>query len=221
MKLQLIRHGMTEANEKTLFCGMTDLPLSENGLRQLNQLSYETVPGSMYITSSLKRSIQTMEALFGRQPDIILEELNEMNFGDFEMKAYSELKNNPDFIHWMNGYLTVSCPNGESWNMFADRVERGLEKLLQISQLKSENLVVVSHGGVIAAIMEKLFPSDTNAINQKNFYRWHPGNGMGYAIELKVENGNCKVEGDLRFQHVSKKGVFVDKFLIDNMPKIP
>ena len=31
MRLILIRHGKTEANEKHLYCGSTDLPLSEAG----------------------------------------------------------------------------------------------------------------------------------------------------------------------------------------------
>ena len=31
MSIYLIRHGKTEANEKHLYCGSTDLPLSEKG----------------------------------------------------------------------------------------------------------------------------------------------------------------------------------------------
>ena len=32
-KIHLIRHGQTEANAKGLYIGMTDLPLSPEGLR--------------------------------------------------------------------------------------------------------------------------------------------------------------------------------------------
>ena len=35
MKLILIRHGKTEANEEHLYCGSTDLPLSEFGKAEL------------------------------------------------------------------------------------------------------------------------------------------------------------------------------------------
>lgn len=35
MKLILIRHGKTEANEKHLYCGSTDVSLSESGIKEL------------------------------------------------------------------------------------------------------------------------------------------------------------------------------------------
>jgi len=35
MKLILIRHGKTEANEKHLYCGSTDIPLSDGGKAEL------------------------------------------------------------------------------------------------------------------------------------------------------------------------------------------
>lgn len=41
MKLYLIRHGKTEANERHLYCGSTDLPLSNAGIRELQGLCYD------------------------------------------------------------------------------------------------------------------------------------------------------------------------------------
>ena len=41
MKLYLIRHGKTMANEKHLYCGSTNLPLSEKGIEELQNLHYE------------------------------------------------------------------------------------------------------------------------------------------------------------------------------------
>ncbi|MBR4078576.1 MAG: phosphoglycerate mutase family protein, partial [Christensenellaceae bacterium] len=37
MKLYLIRHGRTMANEKWLYCGSTDIPLSDNGVKRINK----------------------------------------------------------------------------------------------------------------------------------------------------------------------------------------
>ena len=37
--------------------------------------------------------------------------------------------------------------------------------------------MVITHGGVIAAVMEELFPEE-----QKNRYLWQPKPGHGYAI---------------------------------------
>ena len=41
MTIYLIRHGKTEANEKHLYCGSTDLPLSEAGRGELQGVHYE------------------------------------------------------------------------------------------------------------------------------------------------------------------------------------
>lgn len=40
-KIHLIRHGQTEANAKGLYIGMTDLPLSPEGLAELLTLKRE------------------------------------------------------------------------------------------------------------------------------------------------------------------------------------
>lgn len=40
-----------------------------------------------------------------------------------------------------------------------------------------EDTCIVTHGGVIAAIMEHLFPNE-----EKHRYQWQPQNGHGYQI---------------------------------------
>lgn len=37
MRILLLRHGITEANEKHLYCGSTDLPLSPGGRAALRR----------------------------------------------------------------------------------------------------------------------------------------------------------------------------------------
>ena len=53
--------------------------------------------------------------------------------------------------------------------------------LTSIVTLHREDTVIVTHGGVIASIMEHLFPHE-----KKNRYQWQPKPGDGYAI---TENG--------------------------------
>ena len=38
MTIYLIRHGKTEANELHLYCGSTDLPLSQSGREELRRI---------------------------------------------------------------------------------------------------------------------------------------------------------------------------------------
>ena len=67
MRLVLIRHGRTRANEEHLYCGSTDLPLSENGRRELetlrNSFSYPAAEGFRFFTSGQLRTEQTLELI--------------------------------------------------------------------------------------------------------------------------------------------------------------
>lgn len=69
-KIHLIRHGQTEANAKGLYIGMTDLPLSPEGLGELLELKQNFVyPEAVrFFTSPLIRCRQTLEVLYPGLP---------------------------------------------------------------------------------------------------------------------------------------------------------
>lgn len=67
MTIYLIRHGKTEANEKRLYCGSTDLPLSEAGRAELQQRHYD-IKNVRFLTSGMKRTEQTLRALLEMYP---------------------------------------------------------------------------------------------------------------------------------------------------------
>ena len=188
MMLYIIRHGMTEANEKRLYCGNTDLPLSEKGRNCLAVLKdMHTYPAAaMYITSSLTRASETLHILYDRKPDLIMEEFNEMDFGKFEMKSYEELMDEPAYQRWINGGRSVVCPRGESREIFENRVMAGLNKLFL---LNAESIVMVCHGGVIVSIMERLFQGE------EKFYQWQPDFGRGYTLD--IYHGNAALVSEL------------------------
>ena len=58
MTIYLIRHGKTEANEKHLYCGSTDLPLSNAGREELQNIHYD-VNDVHFLTSGMKRTSLT------------------------------------------------------------------------------------------------------------------------------------------------------------------
>ena len=70
----------------------------------------------------------------------------------------------------------LSTPGGESACAFHRRVNAAFDGLRR-------DALVVCHGGVIAARMEKLFPQEN-----KNLYQWQPDSGLGYVLE---ENGGA------------------------------
>lgn len=173
MTLYLIRHGKTRANEAHLYCGSTDLPLSEQGQRELEGLHY-SLAGVSFVTSGLLRTEQTLAALFGPVAHRIDPDLREVDFGMFEMHSYDQLKDTPAYQTWLAGDNEANVPpGGESGVQMQRRVERALQRLLE----SDTDTVVIAHGGVIAAMMQKLFPQEG-----KNRYLWQPKPGRGYAI---------------------------------------
>ena len=186
MKLILIRHGKTEANEKHLYCGSTDIPLSENGADELiglKKAGYPDISGLRVVTSGMKRCVETLGILFGDIPYETDADFREMDFGVFEMRSYEEMKEDPEYIEWISGDNEANvAPGGESGNVMSARTIRGLERLLK----DGRDTLLVTHGGTIAVIMAYLFPSEG-----KNRYEWQPKPGKGYIVDtagMKYEN---------------------------------
>jgi len=122
MTIYLIRHGKTEANEKHLYCGNTDLPLSKAGKEDLQGVHYD-IKNVRFLTSGMKRTNETLQILFG---DIFYEvdpRFREVDFGIFEMQSYDELKDTPDYQAWLTGDNEANIPpEGESGVQMKTRV---------------------------------------------------------------------------------------------------
>lgn len=176
-EILLIRHSLTEANEKGLYCGKTDLPLSTKGKTLAADLAkernYKAEAYCSFFTSGMKRTDETLELLFGNVEFEAVSELREMNFGDFEMFSYEELKQRQDYQKWITGdNIRNKCPSGESAEDMAERVIAAFSNII-----KYPSAVVITHGGVIAAIMAHYFQKE-----EKNRYQWQPEPCRGYCL---------------------------------------
>ena len=170
MTLYLIRHGKTAANQQGCYCGSTDLPLSQQGREELQNKRYD-IKNVRFLTSGMQRANETMALLFGAVDYKIDPRFREVDFGVFEMHTYEELKNDPDYQAWITGDNETNIPpQGESGAQMKTRVLEALSEL-------TEDTCLVTHGGVIAAIMASLFPEEN-----KHRYQWQPQNGHGYRI---------------------------------------
>jgi len=171
MSIFLIRHGRTEANEKWLYCGSTDLPLSEKGREELQGIHYD-IPNVRYLTSGMKRTNETLKILFGDVPYEVDSRFREVDFGIFEMRSYTELKDTPTYQAWLTGDNEANIPpEGESGLQMKQRVLEAFSEM-------QEDTVLICHGGVIAAIMAHLFPEENRSL-----YDWQPKNGRGYCLK--------------------------------------
>ena len=176
--LCLLRHSLTEANEKRLYSGATDLPLSERGreIARNAALGLNLPAGAVTLSSGMRRADETLALITGRAADKTLPDLREMDFGAFELKGYETLKHDPAYSRWIEDATeTVRCPGGESTSEFRARAIRGGEALLKLDQ----DAIVVCHGGVIVALMQHWFPEAGRA-----YYDWQPGPCGGWRVTL-------------------------------------
>ena len=171
-ELYLIRHGRTEANEKHQYCGASDLPLSDAGAAALERIRYD-IPPCRFFTSGMLRTEETLQLLFGDVPHDTDLRFREIDFGEFELHTYEELKDREAYQQWIRKDGQTAPPNGESAEALQRRVLDGLQYLLT----QEEPAVLITHGGVIALIMDHLFPDE-----KKNRYQWQPQPGGGYRI---------------------------------------
>ena len=174
MTIYLIRHGVTAANEQHRYCGSTDLPLSDRGREALIPGSITPPPGARYLSSGMRRCNETLSLLFGPVPYAVCPGFREIDFGAFEMQTYEELKDDHAYQIWLSGNNEANpTPGGESGSQMTARAMAAFRDI----QRAGQDTVIVTHGGVIAAIMASLFPGEG-----KNRYQWQPRPGEGYAI---------------------------------------
>lgn len=180
--LNMIRHSLTEGNERRLYYGATDLPLSENGRTLCRSLqgSIQLPEGVQFATSGMLRAEETLQLLIGDVPHKILPDLREMEMGAFEMHSYDELKDNPDYQAWLSdtsGEFVI--PGGESNQAVR---ERAVGCVCRLAALEQDAMLAVCHGGIIAAVMHEFFRDPS-----RSFYDWIPHACHGY--EIIFQNG--------------------------------
>jgi len=192
--IHFIRHGITEGIINKWFYGEADLPLIEEGLMELNKFKKENIypplEGASCYTSGMLRANQTFEAIYPGSQYKVIKNLREMSFGRWECKTFDQLKTLEGFDMWINDKSgTFTFPGGESPVGFYNRVERGLNELLEEHEKQKSvkgcsSSIVVCHGGVIGVCMCLL----TGKASEK-FWEWIPGPGRGYTVFL--ENGKA------------------------------
>lgn len=156
-RMSLIRHGRTQANDKGIYIGTTDLPLTEEGRAELyGKLDlYEYPRVQRVYTSPLIRCTETAEILFPEQEIYMAEELRELNFGQFEGKSVDELIHREDYKTWLHGGSPdIRPPEGESAGELCIRTYKVLCRILmQMMEEDIEHCAVVTHAGIISNML--------------------------------------------------------------------
>ena len=182
MIIELIRHGETALQAEGRYQGVTDAPLSPEGKKKLKRA--EKQPEKVYVTPLL-RTRQTAAILFPDAGQVVVPGLAEMNFGIFEGRSAGEMENDPAYQAWVDGLCQGKCPGGESKDEFCSRASAAFTDLVrQASAEKSEVLVIVAHGGIQMAVLERF------ADVKKNYWEWMLSSGQGYLLETGEPDGS-------------------------------
>lgn len=155
-RISVIRHGQTEANEKGIYIGSTDLPLSDKGTAELcakmDEFDYPTV--HRVYSSPLRRCTETADILFPSTEMCVVDDLRELDMGVFENKTVSELINRDDYKKWLQGGKDNRPPGGESLEELTARTYKALHEI--ITDMMNDGLThcaLITHAGIISNML--------------------------------------------------------------------
>ena len=134
-RLYLVRHGITAGNlQRRYIGGGTDEPLCGQGLAQLKALAaqYRYPWADTVFSSPMKRALGTAEVLFpGAGNKIILEDLRENHFGEFENRSFDELRTDAHFKLWLDPAARYVPEGGEAPVQFHARCAGVLRQMME------------------------------------------------------------------------------------------
>ena len=203
-RIHFIRNALTAANLDGRYIGHTDEPLSDQGVRQLKQqlIDARYPQADAVFSSPLLRCTQTAGILYPGKEAIVINDLIEYDFGEFEGKTAAELQHYPVFPGWLAGEPDAEPPFGESARAFSARICNCLSLIVQgLIKTGTTDAVIVTHGGVIMALLAAF------GLPEAPMHEWLTPSGCGYTVRITPSvwmNGQ-------KFEVVGEIPVFPDK----------
>lgn len=191
VKLYLVRHGETEANQQGVYYGRHDAPLTQRGIEQSRRLAevLADITFNRIIISSLRRTKQTAKILI---PDSTVAfesnpNFDELDFGDWEGKHYQQLikEDNKRYTAWCDDWINQAPPNGESFRQFKNRIEGAFNLL--IDDCPDGTVLFVGHQGVLRVIMLLLLKMPEHGF-------WHFTFEHGAYSLIDIKQGHAVIQ---------------------------
>ena len=180
MEIYLVRHTTPEIGTGICY-GHSEIGLTNNFELEARHILAK-IPQTIELvyTSPMFRCKALADFLAKAKVPIISDSrLKELNFGDWEMKAWDNIE--PlQLMKWMNNYETERCPNGES---YTDLVLRVKDFIKDMKQLDQGTVLIVTHGGVM-----KAFHALLNHVSLKAAMDFKIGYGEIILINLNAYN---------------------------------
>ncbi|MGH7416243.1 MAG: histidine phosphatase family protein, partial [Candidatus Rokuibacteriota bacterium] len=157
-RLLLARHGQSVSNALRRFQGAQDVALSPLGVRQAEAL--RRALGRRRIAhvyaSPLERARHTAEiAMAGLGvPLTVVDDLRELSLGQWEGCTVEEIRTGPGdpYARWVRDPVQCPPPGGEPLPEVQARVVSAVAQIGS-THPDGENVLIVSHGGVISALL--------------------------------------------------------------------
>ncbi len=171
MKLFLVRHGETHENRDRISQGHSDGTLTRKGKVQSSKLAKRLLTEKIEVIycSDLGRCKDTILPFTKKSkiPIVFTDRLRERNSGVFQGRPHEEMKK------WYSDFLkenkvdsySIRPPKGESYYDLMDRIGKFVEWLRK--KEAGKNVLLVSHGGPLVAVMLHLFGQSPQAYYKK------------------------------------------------------
>ena len=160
-----LRHAKTKMNEEGRFCGRIDVGITEEGRNQAKKMrkTFKNYHFDAIYCSPLKRTKQTLEAIFPNQEFIEEDGFTEISLGDWEGKNKENVDQSlrKDF---QKGIYTP--PYGERHEEVEARVRETIERIFATYPDNSLILVCTSNG--IMRTIKRMYNIKTENIMLKN-----------------------------------------------------
>jgi uncharacterized phosphatase len=185
----LIRHGQTDWNKAGRLQGQTNIPLNEAGRKQASECRDHLSGGDwdVMITTSLDRARETGEIINEKMglPMEVMDEFMERGFGEGEGLTREERR---------ASYEGFDFPGMETEKDLTNRIMAGLAAILQ--RYPNKRILLVSHGGVIAAILKLFHLNEQQEVKLFN----------GCINNLHYSEDSWQVNGYNVIDHLSSPG---------------
>ncbi len=191
LRLLLVRHGETEWSREGRFYGRTNLPLTDVGLQDAQDLIAKITPFAPSIAhvSPALRAQQTVAPTLARlgiqkidEPD-----LWEQDYGDWEGRHFNDVKaeNEVLFKQWLKKEIP-GPPGGEASTAVRDRAMRVVSKITDSYQ--KQTVLIVAHGSLLNAMLCGL-------VNAEHGPSWTFPFQTGKLTEVVFRNGRASLVG--------------------------
>ncbi len=168
----LVRHGETSANEAGINAGGRDVPLDKKGKKAVSYVA-ETLSDlkvSAVYCSPVYRAVETATIL-ARPHDLKPKTLKDL----------SEAKFKPEFVGKPGRLHILTTPEAFQ-ETYAQLEKRALRALDTIRKKERDNVIAVSHGDVVMALLHYVVE---RKIAENRYFVIHPDPGSLSVLDLR------------------------------------